>query len=242
MQKTLDIILPCYNPPKGWMKEVAEILQIIKVKYTNIELGLIIVNDGSTLMFSSEEQALVKQKFSFAKIINMPSNGGKGKALRTGVNASQSDFCLYTDIDIPFRTQSITNMLNVLFAGPQVVIGNRLRSYDNQLRSFRKVLSQGSHLFNKIILRIPMNDTQGGLKAFDKIGKAIFLETCIDRYLFDTEFVLLAYKRKNCQIKVVDIETKQGIVFSKMGFSILIKEAKGIFRLILISMQKNKPS
>jgi glycosyltransferase involved in cell wall biosynthesis len=240
MHNTLDIILPCYNPPEGWLQHVQDILKVLQLKYPAIQLGLIIVNDGSTINFTTAIQARVKTILPQVHIINMPVNGGKGKALRAGVQASNANYILYTDIDIPFSQQSITNMLDALFANAQVVIGNRLNSYDNQLRNFRKILSRGSHFFNKIILRMPYTDTQAGLKAFDAIGKKIFLQTTIDRYLFDTEFVLLAHKNKACNISVVNIETKPGIIFSKMGFAILKKEASGILKLMTISIKKNK--
>jgi glycosyltransferase involved in cell wall biosynthesis len=240
MHKTLDIILPCYNPPDGWLKQVVDIMHLLQLKYTAVQVGLIIVNDGSTINFDNAAQANVKLKLPMAHIINMPANGGKGKALRAGVQASNASYILYTDIDIPFSHNSITNMISELFENAQVVIGHRLNSYDNQLRNFRKVLSRGSHFFNKTLLRMPYTDTQAGLKAFDTTGKKIFLQTKIDRYLFDTEFVLLASKNKNCKISIVNIETKPGIIFSKMGFAILKKEARGILKLLTISIKKNK--
>jgi glycosyltransferase involved in cell wall biosynthesis len=240
MHKTLDIILPCFNPPEAWLQNVQDILNILQLKYPDIYIGLIIVNDGSTTNFTDTIQTTIKKILPQSQIINMPANGGKGKALRAGVQASVANYILYTDIDIPFSQQSITAMLDALFANAQVVIGNRLNSYDNQLRNFRKILSRGSHFFNKIILRMPYTDTQAGLKAFDTIGKKIFLQTTIDRYLFDTEFVLLANKNTSCKISIVNIETKPGIIFSKMGFAILKKEARGILKLLSIAIKKNK--
>ena len=68
MHKTLDIILPCYNPPEAWLQNVCDILSDIQTKYNNIGIGLIIVNDGSTLNFDTKAQATVVQKIPYTDL------------------------------------------------------------------------------------------------------------------------------------------------------------------------------
>ena len=72
-------------------------------------------------------------------------------------------------------------------------------------------------------LRIPTDDTQCGLKGFNAKGKEVFLQTSIDRYLFDLEFVFLS-ARKKLTLKKVVVELRPGIELSYMRWGVLMQE------------------
>ncbi|MDP6908274.1 MAG: hypothetical protein QF371_02155, partial [Flavobacteriales bacterium] len=47
--RTLDIIIPCFNPRKGWEKVLSESITIIKSELPKKVLqSVIVVNDGSS--------------------------------------------------------------------------------------------------------------------------------------------------------------------------------------------------
>jgi hypothetical protein len=78
-----------------------------------------------------------------------------------------------------------------------VVFGIKNKAYYKQLSLQRKLVSKILQLFIKILFpRLPVSDTQCGLKGMNLKGKAIFLHTKTDRYLFDLEFILNAAKSK----------------------------------------------
>jgi glycosyltransferase involved in cell wall biosynthesis len=232
LKQQIDIILPCYNPPSSWNNIVCDEINYLKQQFPQVAFGLIIVNDGSEHEISSDLLQEIKSVIQPFQMISLSTNKGKGFALREGVKASEANHLLYTDIDFPFTRESMVSVIEELLNGATLVLGNRKKSYDKQLKPFRKLLSRSSHLFNAYLLRLPFTDTQGGLKAFNLLGKSYFLQTTIDRYLFDTEFVQLICKNKNSIIKSVYIDTKPGIELSSMGMSILKKEASGVFTLI----------
>jgi hypothetical protein len=80
------------------------------------------------------------------------------------------------------------------------------------------------------VLRQPIDDSQCGLKGFDHSGKALFLETTIDRFLFDLEFLMLAKNR--VKVTPVQVELREGVVFSKVGWKVLAAEGKNFIRLL----------
>jgi hypothetical protein len=57
------------------------------------------------------------------------------------------------------------------------------------------------------------------------------LETTIERFLFDLEFLMLANGR--VAITPVPVELREGVVFSKVGWKILATEGKNFLWLLL---------
>jgi glycosyltransferase involved in cell wall biosynthesis len=225
----LDIILPCYNPHEGWTDELLTQFAALQMSLSGVRIHLIIVNDGST-------QVIDKQHFIKIKQQHLTTNRGKGNAVREGLKHTQSPFQLYTDIDFPFQKEAMIAAYKALQEGVDVVIGNRKTSYETQLRPYRKMLSIGSHWFNKYLLGLPYIDTQGGMKAFNALGRKEMLDTRIDRYLFDTEFVMRCSQHPSIKIQEVPIETREGIYLSEMGFAVLRKEFGNIMRLLRVRM------
>ena len=100
-----------------------------------------------------------------------------------------------------------------------VVIGVKDQSYYDHVPPLRRSISRVFRFFVRSLLRIPTDDTQCGLKGFDQVGKAVFLKTTIDRYLFDLEFVFLAsdvYKRQvhsSLLVKFAHIKSNHPFVY-----------------------------
>lgn len=233
MSKTVDIILPCYNSTTPWYKE----LQLFYESAIRFEckLQFIVVNDGSTIGNLPKQIEELKSKSIPLTFVSYPKNKGKGYALRQGVKASTADFIAYTDIDFPFTNESMAKVLQVLLTGDyDVVAGYREEAYyQNKMSGFRKQLSRLFRFFLKRVLKLPITDTQCGLKAFNKKGREKFLQTSINRYLFDFEFIYSACKDRGIRIQTVPVQLKENVVFSKMRFKILIQESFNLLSILL---------
>ena len=86
-------------------------------------------------------------------------------------------------------------------------------------------------MLNKIILNLPVNDTQCGLKAFDEEVKDILLDCATDRFLIDLE-LLMAVNKKSLSIIPVSVQLREDIDFTKFNASVLLKEVFSILKLI----------
>src|ERR1043165_1058321 len=106
-QVSLSIVLPCYNPPKGWIEKVISTFQKVKSEVADVEL--ILVNDGSTN--SVEVDLEVFKSIPEISTISYQQNRGKGHALRTGIIRAKNDLVIYTDIDFPYRSEEHTSEL-----------------------------------------------------------------------------------------------------------------------------------
>jgi glycosyltransferase involved in cell wall biosynthesis len=167
------------------------------------------------------------------KLIENSKNLGKGFTVRAGVKSAKSDYFIFTDIDFPFEIDSLVRVFEALKNGADVVCGER-KKYQTQLQPIRKFFSFGSHILNRWILRLPFRDTQGGLKGFNQRGREVFLACKIDRYLFDTEFILRVLKRKDLTMQQVTIFARPDILLTEMSLKILKKELFNLFLLVKI--------
>ena len=74
----------------------------------------------------------------------------------------------------------------------------------------------------KFVFRLPVSDSQARLKGFDESGKELFLQTKIDRFLVDLEF--LARSNKKVSVHPVLVSLRPGVVFTDFGIGILLSE------------------
>ena len=96
-------------------------------------------------------------------------------------------------------------------------------------------ISKFLRLIVRTFLRIPTDDTQCGLKGFTRKGKEIFMQTTIDRYLFDLEFIFIA-ARKKAVLKTVQVELREGIQLSHMRWNILLQEFGNFLKIFVQSI------
>lgn len=231
----VDIVLPCYNPLPNWEQRVVKAFRAIDEDLTEVKLHLYIVNDGSTQHITTDSINYIKNNIPTFQYITYDNNQGKGYALRQGVLATKNDICIYTDIDFPYQKASFLAIFDALKSGIDVAIGVREARYYENVPKIRVWISKSLKWMIRNFLRLPVTDTQCGLKGFNKNGKQLFLQTTINRYLFDLEFIFLTSKRKEINLKPVIVELRPNIVFSNMNFKILAQEGRSFLKIFLKS-------
>jgi dolichyl-phosphate beta-glucosyltransferase len=228
----LTIVLPMCKPKPGWEKSLKENMQLIDIEFNySISIQYIIVNDG----FENEHLLslfdVIQQSESNVKFISYHENMGKGYALRTGVAAASATVVITTDLDFPYESKDIRNVYALLTSGNEIVTGKRKAEYYVATPFKRKLISKACILMNRHLLNLSLGDAQSGLKGFNKKGKTLFLQTTINRFLVDTEFLVLANQQK-LDIAILELNLKEGIKFSSMGWKVLLAEGKNFFRIV----------
>ncbi len=221
-----------YNPAPGFVPALARSYAELCARYPDKRLHLIVVNDGSPHGFGEEQHGALRQAVPDVEIVDIP-HGGKGAAIRAGIARSRAPYTIYTDIDMPYTAESMCEVIDRVFAGTDVVIAVRNRSYHSRLSPMRKMMSYGSKLLNRIFLNIRHTDTQGGLKGLSPRARAVMLRTRISDFLFDTEFVVLAARDKRLRIEEVETMLRDGIVMSAMSPRVLFRELRNFFRIAI---------
>lgn len=196
---------------------------------------LIMVNDGSYNLKLFDELKNLNPKIVFTALA-YTENKGKGFALRYGVHQAKGELIIYTDVDFPYTLESFFKIYSSLQnVQGDVVMGIRGEEYYSHLSNTRVRISKLLRWFIKKFLHIPTDDTQCGLKGFNQRGKEIFLNTTINRYLFDLEFIFLAAKSK-LKIKTVEVELRSEVQLSIMSSKILLQEFGNFLKIFVKSI------
>lgn len=237
---SLDIILPCYNPPEHWAANVVESFGRVKTALQGkANPRLILVNDGSSKGIQEADIALLREGIEDFGYVTYPQNRGKGYALRKGVKIATGDLQIYTDIDFPYTQASFLGVFEVLASGnADVVAGVRDEKYYENVPGPRRRISKILRWMLRTFLRLKITDTQCGLKGFNAKGREIFLQTRIDRFLFDLEFIFLSSNEKKLELKAAEVELNPGVVFSRARMGILLRESLNFFWIFLRGIKR----
>ena len=126
----------------------------------------------------------------------------------------------------------MTDMINLILQNRHdVIFATRKSTYYRQVPLIRKVISKSLKFLVKHVLRVPFTDTQGGLKAFNRRGKEVLLETKTKGYLFDLELLKLA-QRKELNIGQVNCLLRDDVRFTQMPLRILLREAVNFSKIV----------
>jgi glycosyltransferase involved in cell wall biosynthesis len=225
----IDLVLPVFNPQSGWFNVVMQGKKNFE-QATSKSVRLIIVDDGSPKanafaeVVETESVMLVKSK----------SNYGKGAALRLGFANADAAVVLFTDVDFPYEIESMVRMAEAIENGADVSLGYREDDYYASVPWFRTLLSEAFRFVLKSVLKFPITDTQCGLKGMNQKGKAVFMETTINRFLVDMEFIKRATKKQEMKIEPVVVQLRPDVDFSSMGVGVLLAELKNFVRIFFV--------
>jgi dolichyl-phosphate beta-glucosyltransferase len=171
------------------------------IKEKNLDAEVLIVDDGSADDGATEQVA----KSNSCTYLSYTINLGKGGAVRYGMQHASGDFCIFTDVDIPFEKDAFERFLYYLdFKEFDVVIGDRTlpgSSYFAEVSGLRKF---GSNILSFIVGRFVAGghfDTQCGMKGFrGEVARDLFSVGRINGFAFDVELLYISLKR-NYDIK-----------------------------------------
>lgn len=227
----LNLIIPLYNPHAGWENSFLESVSEVRKDLEGTELTIILVNDGSTIQTHSIK--CIADQCRYLKYYSYPVNMGKGYAIRYGINASDADFYIYTDIDFPFGHHTILQTYNLLkSSGTNIVIGTRDISYFRSLPLNRRIYSLLLKELNYLITGFKIRDTQAGLKGLDNKAKKILACTKINTFLFELEFLKNTLK-EGLTYEFITVKCRPGIRFTNFRLSIIMKEMINFLKLLL---------
>jgi dolichyl-phosphate beta-glucosyltransferase len=188
----LSIIIPAFNEELRLPSSLESIAAYIGNKRPNTEV--IVVDDGSTdgtVAVAESWRGRIPQ----LRVLANGTNRGKGFSVRHGSLEARGKIVLFTDADLSSPIEEGEKLLAAL-ESHDVAIGSRavdrslIEVHESLFREFAGII------FNRIvrvILRLPIVDTQCGFKAFRRERcRIIFEQQTIERFGFDPELLYLA--------------------------------------------------
>lgn len=190
----LSIVLPAYNEASRIARSVAYATEFLRAQRYASEL--IVVCDGSRDATARIARETGGER---VRVIQLPTNRGKGFAVRAGVREATGAHLLFSDVDFSTPLREVERFLAAHDAGCDVVIGSRALAESQVQRRQAWWREEMGRTFNRVVRAATgtaLRDTQCGFKSFRRAAALdIFGRARIDRYAFDVELLSIAQRR-----------------------------------------------
>lgn len=205
----LSIVIPAFNEASRLRMTIADIDHFLNLQ--KFEAEVIIVNDGSTDETERTVNDMIAGKPRF-RLISLPSNRGKGEAVKVGMMDASGEIRLFSDADLSAPIDELKNLAAALKprGSADIAFGSR-RVRGARLLRRQPLIREGSGRIFSLLVRLLMFpgylDTQCGFKLFtaDAAGK-IFSKTLISGFGFDVEVLFIALKRFGMTVREVPVQ------------------------------------
>ena len=241
MNKSLSVILPCFNAEKFIEKKVK--LLFHKLKQYKIKFEIILINDGSSDK-TLEQLIKIKKKLKFIKIVNYKKNKGKSFITKSNMNKTKYKNVILIDCDLPYF-QVFEKIIRKLHSGYDLVLVNRRHKKSKIKKEFFHPYQIIRYFIGNFIgkvscyilnINIEGSDTQAGLKGIRKINNFDKIKFISNKFFLDLEiiFFYLKLKKKLFSVPVsYKIPNESSIkIFSIKNFNIVYELCKVIIYLI----------
>ena len=176
INQSVSIVIPVYNEDES----ISSLYTEVKTALTNFPTHeIIFINDGSYDTSLYKISTLVEQD-STVTLIDLYSNFGKADALNEGFKVATGDIIITMDADLQDDPAEISNLVNKINEGWDVVSGWKVDRQDPITKRWP------SKLFNAVmryVSDVKIHDFNCGLKAYQhKVVKALDLYGGMHRY------------------------------------------------------------
>lgn len=194
IQVDLSVVVPAYN--EQWRLPTTLIDMIDYFEKTAIKYEIIVVDDGS-----KDETVAVVNKFErirpHVKLIRVPTNHGKGFAVRTGMLNSRGKRILFADADGATPIREVDRLNAALDAGADMAIGSRAKKSGETkvvTQWYKKLRGRVFNVLMNTLVLPGIEDSQCGFKLFSApAARFIFERQKEERFSFDVELLLIAH-------------------------------------------------
>jgi dolichyl-phosphate beta-glucosyltransferase len=200
----LSVIIPAYNEEHRLPGSLRQLKAYLEPRRGNFEI--ILSDDGSrdgTLAVMEDEA----RRHHYVRVVHLPENRGKGRALAEGVAVSSGRLVLITDADLSAPIDELPDLEAALSNGAGVAIASRAKKGSKEVSQPlpRMVMGKTFNLAVQAMLLPGLWDTQCGFKLFPgDLARELFGELKTDGFAFDVE-ILYRAKRRGRKIKEVPV-------------------------------------
>ncbi len=189
----LSVVIPAYNEEKRIKRTLDFIITYLEKEKDNYEI--LIVNDGST---DKTRDVILNIKNKKVKILDNPSNKGKGYSVQQGLLAAQKQWVLFTDADLSTPIDELETCLRYADTA-DIIIGSRnlpMSQIVVKQPFFRSLLGKIFPFCVRLMLLPDIKDSQCGFKLFrTEVAHALAKKQLLHGFCFDAELLFLAKKK-----------------------------------------------
>jgi glycosyltransferase involved in cell wall biosynthesis len=163
-KEKLEIIIPIYNEQEC-IDKLIERLLLLKERLTDIDVGVIFVNDGSTDRSLDLLTAYCKN-YKFIKLINFSRNFGHQVAVTAGIDYADADYVAIIDADLQDPPELIEEMIKKIKEGFDVVYGQRMERKGETF--FKKITAKIFYRMLSKLCDVEIPKDTGDFRVFNR--------------------------------------------------------------------------
>ncbi|MBI3078362.1 MAG: glycosyltransferase family 2 protein [Deltaproteobacteria bacterium] len=180
--RSVTIVIPAYNEAPA----IGPVLDGLKRACGDVVREIIVVDDGST-----DDTARIAEGMG-ARVIRHPRNMGYGAAIKTGIQAAESEFVMTMDGDGQHDPADVPRFLR-LSEEHDLVIGHRTQRLHSRLWRMPGKWLLG--LLANYLTRQKLLDLNSGMRLIRRAVIVKYLHLCPPGFSFSTTSTLVFYNR-----------------------------------------------
>lgn len=194
-QPQYSIVIPAFNEQARIGATLDRVIACVRER--NWAAEVLVVNDGST----DETRAIVSSaalQYPNLRLIENSANRGKGYSVRNGILQARGEIVMFTDADLSAPIEEAERLFAAVANGADVALGSRWLDRSRQTLQqplYRRFFGRCFNLLTRLIMHLPLADTQCGFKAFRReAARTIFTRQRVERWGFDPEILYIALR------------------------------------------------
>ena len=196
----LSIIVPCFNEGPTFESSVKKIIGVAK----NLEKTweIIFVEDKSVDGTKIPVEKITK-KYKNIYAIFHKKNEGRGKCVAEGIKKATGEICGYLDVDLEVSANYIPIFIESIGEGNDMAVATRFYERGGLKSLNRFFASRGYSQVVRLVLNLPLSDTEAGYKFFNRKRILPVLSKVKNKHWFwDTEICAQAHYNG---LKIIEI-------------------------------------
>jgi glycosyltransferase involved in cell wall biosynthesis len=210
----LSIVIPAYNEGDHIYANLMQVSSAI----SDLDYEILLVDDGSD--DNTYEQAeRAKADGCPVRLLRLPTNQGKGKALYHGASHSTGDTIAFLDADLEIDPIFIDQLLGKMKAADADVLIGAKSFKDSPFPVHRRWLSRLYQWLVAFLFGLPSTDTQTGIKLFKReVLLQAIPRLSVRRFAFDVELLIAATRLGYTIVEEpVSVTFKRGTQSGRIG-------------------------
>lgn len=192
----ISICVPMYNE-SSIIEDTARALHAYMNEHFSGDFEIIFADDGSR---DGSADIVKNLNLPCVKVVGYGKNQGKGCAVRHGVLASSGDIVIFTDADLAYGIDIISDAVGIMQSKNYDMLVASRAKHKEGYEGYTPIRKLASKTYIKVLNLfggIKISDAQCGFKAFNGAkGREIFSHCQTNNFAFDLEVILIAQKMK----------------------------------------------
>lgn len=222
---SVSVILPAYNEAET----IGGIIRGCRQALPDLH-ELLVIDDGSV------DQTAARAEEAGARVIRLATNGGKGQALRIGIERSAGEVLVFLDADGQDDPHEIPLLLDALAAGADLVVGSRFLGHfePGAITALNRFGNRALTEVANLLFGVRLTDTQAGFRAVRRtLVERMALQA--KHYDIETDLLLQAVQIGG---RVVEVPVRRGArEHGKSGLSPLRDGLRILLRIFRVRFQ-----